>query len=198
MSQAPIVCDDGRVCCGGFQFAILIAICTLAAARMPNAFAAEPQLQAPPAPPFAGVSRWLNTNPLTIESQRGKVVVLHFWTFGCVNCQHNLPYYNRWRHDYAEKDVQIIGVHTPETTDEADAQQVAAHVKQLGIEYPVAIDGDHATWDAYKNRVWPSIFLIDKRGRIRDRWDGELEYQEAGGDKRLRSEIQELLAEAQP
>jgi peroxiredoxin len=169
--------------------AILLIVATFLAKRLA---ADEPR---PPAPQFAGISQWLNSKPLTIESQRGKVVVLHFWTFDCINCQHNLPYYSRWRHDFAEKDVQIIGVHTPETSDEADAQQVASHVKQLGIEYPVAIDGNRATWAAYNNRVWPSVYLIDKQGRIRYRWDGELEYQDAGGDKLVRVKIEALLAE---
>jgi thiol-disulfide isomerase/thioredoxin len=132
---------------------LTFAIVSLSTALMTTPLSAdEPPSPAPMAPQLAGISQWLNSNPLTIESQRGKVVVLHFWTFGCINCQHNLPYYSRWRHDFAEKDVQIIGVHTPETTDEADPQHVASHVRQLGITYPVAVDGDHATWEAYNNR----------------------------------------------
>jgi peroxiredoxin len=172
------------------------AICLFSTAFLTNQLAAdEPQPAAPQAPEFAGVSQWLNSNPLTIESLRGKVVVIHFWTFDCINCQHNLPYYSRWRHDFAEKDVQIIGVHTPETTDEADMQQLVSHVKQLGITYPVAVDGDHATWKAYNNRYWPSIYLIDKQGRIRYRWDGELENGDAASDKLIRVKIEALIAE---
>ncbi len=122
--------------------------------------------------------------------------MLHFWTFGCINCQHNLPYYNQWQADFAKDDVQIIGVHTPETSVEANPKTAATQVTKLKIKYPVAIDTDGATWKAYENRFWPSIYLIDKQGQIRYRWEGELEYQDAGGDKLMRTKIKELLAEA--
>jgi len=158
-------------------------------------FATEDASTAPQAPEPTGISRWINSEPLTLESQRGKVVVLHFWTFGCINCQHNLPYYNQWRKDLAEENVQIVGIHTPETDGEANEGDVVAAVKKLGIEYPVAIDNERATWQAYKNRYWPAIYLIDKSGRVRYRWDGELEYQNAGGDKKVLSIIKRLMAE---
>jgi len=106
-----------------------------------------------------------------------------------------LPYYNKWQTDFAGDDVQIIGVHTPETSNEADPNNVTAQVKKLGIKYPVAVDGASATWKAYDNHYWPSIYLIDRQGRIRYHWDGELEYQAAGGDAILRGKIKELLAE---
>jgi peroxiredoxin len=147
------------------------------------------------APELTQIDHWINTDGLKLSDQRGKVVVLHFWTFGCINCQHNLPYYNKWQADFAKEDVQIIGVHTPETTVEADPKTVATQAAKLKIKYPVAIDSDGATWKAYENRFWPSIYLIDKQGQIRYRWEGELEYRDAGGDKLLRVKIKELLAD---
>src|SRR5882757_2662477 len=91
-----------------------------------------------PAPELTHIDQWINSDGFTLASQKGKVVVLHFWTFGCINCQHNLPYYNKWQTDFAGDDVQIIGVHTPETSNEADPNNVTAQVKKLGIKYPVA------------------------------------------------------------
>jgi peroxiredoxin len=156
----------------------------------------QPQASMHPAPELTKIDHWINSDGLNLADQKGKVVVLHFWTFGCINCQHNLPYYNQWRDDFADSEVQIIGVHTPETSNEADFNNIAAEVKKLGIKYPVAVDTAAATWKAYDNHYWPSIYLIDKRGQIRFRWDGELEYQSAGGDKLLRAKIKELLAES--
>jgi thiol-disulfide isomerase/thioredoxin len=148
-----------------------------------------------PAPALAGIAKWINSKPLSVAEQRGKVVVLHFWTFGCINCRHNLPFCNRWADEFAKENVQFVGIHTPETDGEGDVAAVAARVAELGIKYPIAVDNDRATWDAFGNRYWPGIYLIDKKGRIRYRWDGELEYQGAGGDAQMRAKIRELLAE---
>lgn len=170
----------------------LIAVVILVATHL---LAREPQTLRTKAPELAGISRWVNSNGLKLADQKGKVIVLHFWTFGCINCQRNLPYYNKWQEEFSNDDIQIVGVHTPETTGEADFDQVSQHVKKLGIKYPVAVDNDSSTWCAYDNRYWPSIYLIDKSGNVRYRWDGELEYQDAGGDKAIRAKIKELLAE---
>ena len=121
--------------------------------------------------------------------------MLHFWTFGCINCQRNLPHYNKWQQEFAGHDVQLIGIHTPESAEESDPANVEASVKELGIKYPVAVDNDQATWQAYANRYWPSIYVIDKQGKVAYRWDGELEFRGAGGDKIVRAKIRELLAE---
>lgn len=150
----------------------------------------------PQAPELAEITDWINSKPLELKGLRGKVVVLHFWTLGCINCQHNLPYYNRWRADFPGDKLAIVGVHTPETSTEYNTDNVAARVKKLEIKYPVAIDNKLATWKAYKNRYWPSVYVIDKQGRVRLRWDGELEYRDKGGDKLVRAKIQEFLAEA--
>src|SRR5882672_9122049 len=93
-----------------------------------------PQETMQPAPELTQIDQWINSKGLTLTSLKGKVVVLHFWTFECINCRHNLPYYNKWQSDFARDDVQIIGVHTPETSAEADPKNVSDQVKKLGIE----------------------------------------------------------------
>jgi thiol-disulfide isomerase/thioredoxin len=173
------------------RFATIIVLGALVGKLSWAESAAEPPL----APEPTGIARWISSDPLTLESQRGKVIVLHFWTFGCINCQHNLPFYNQWRKDFPADRLQIIGVHTPETEGEADEDSVATQVQKLEIKYPVAVDNELATWRAYQNRYWPAIYLIDKSGRVRYRWDGELEYNDAGGDKSMRARIDRLLRE---
>ena len=177
------------------KMASLISAALLSAILADRLSAQEPRSKFPQAPELTAIDSWVNSEALTLADQKGKVVVLHFWTFGCINCQRNLPHYNKWFEDFAKDKVTIIGVHTPETANEADEKNVAKEVKKLKIKYPVAIDGERATWQAYRNQWWPSIYLIDKAGRVRFRWDGELEYQEAGGDKIVRAKIKELLAE---
>jgi thiol-disulfide isomerase/thioredoxin len=147
------------------------------------------------APALSQVGPWFNSQGLELKDLRGKVVVLHFWTFGCINCQRNLPYYNAWQKDFSNEPLAIIGVHTPEFKHEADSAAIAEQIKQRKIEYPVTLDSKNATWLAYNNRFWPAIYLIDKQGRIRQRWEGELEFNNAGGDKKMRAMIKELLAE---
>jgi peroxiredoxin len=148
-----------------------------------------------PAPALTGIKAWENSSGLTLADLKGKVVVLHFWTFGCVNCQRNLPVYNRWQKDFAAKGIVILGVHTPETEDETKKENVAEQVKKREIKYPVAVDTEGASWRAYGNRYWPAIYLIDRRGKIRFRWDGELESNNAHGDFIIRKKIDALLAE---
>lgn len=155
----------------------------------------QPQELMQPAPELTKINRWINSDGFTLASQKGKVVVVHFWTFGCINCRHNLPYYNKWQEDFAGKDVQIVGVHTPETAAESNVNNVATQAKKLDIKYPVAVDGASETWKAFDNHYWPSIYLVDRRGRIRYHWDGELEFGNTHGDSVLRAKISELLAE---
>ncbi len=148
-----------------------------------------------PAPELAGIQGWQNSKGTTLAALKGKVVVLHFWTFGCINCQRNLPIYNAWQKDFGGKDVQIIGVHTPETDDEAKVENIIAQVKKRHIEYPVAFDRDGDSWKAYANRYWPAVYLIDRQGKVRFRWEGELESGDAHGDSIMRQRIDALLAE---
>ncbi len=187
------------------ELPIMVAAATLwFVSRSPgteNVRAADPQnvrskdVLDGPAPELAGIQGWENSKGTTIAASKGKVVVLHFWTFGCINCQRNLPLYNGWQKDFAGKDLQLIGVHTPETDDETKAGNIIAQVKKRHIEYPVAFDRNGDTWKAYGNRYWPAVYLIDRHGKVRFRWEGELESGGAGGDAIMRKRIEALLAE---
>jgi thiol-disulfide isomerase/thioredoxin len=141
---------------------------------------------------------WINTEggrPIQLGSRHGKVTVVEFWTFGCINCRHNLPSYARWYRQFGREDVAIIGVHTPETDEERNAANVKAAVKQLGIEYPVLVDDQSANWRRWGLEFWPTAFLVDKQGRIRYRWEGELNYGNAGGEGTMTALIEKLLKE---
>ncbi len=129
-----------------------------------------------PAPELAGISGWINSQPFNISSQRGKVVLVDFWTYSCINCVRTLPYLKSWHEKYPE--LVIIGVHTPEFEFEKDYDNVKAAVEKYSIKYPVAQDNDYATWRAYKNRYWPRKYLIDREGNIRYDHIGEGAYEE--------------------
>jgi len=150
------------------------------------------------APELLG-SHWLNTpdgKPVTLASRRGKVIVVEFWTFGCINCRHNLPAYAHWQQQFSNRDVVIVGVHTPETESERDPANVARQVKRLGISYPVLLDTDGANWNRWHQRYWPAVYLVDSLGRIRYGWEGELNYAGASGEAQMAQLIEELLMEA--
>jgi thiol-disulfide isomerase/thioredoxin len=146
------------------------------------------------APEFPQGTEWLQSKPLTLASLRGQVVVVHFWTFGCINCIHNYPVYKAWQEKYAGKGVTIIGVHTPEFANEADVDRIRAKARANGLEFPIAVDNDSRIWKAWDNHYWPSINLIDKKGRARYHWDGELHLDSADG-RQFASRIDDLLAE---
>jgi thiol-disulfide isomerase/thioredoxin len=147
------------------------------------------------APELRGVDEWINTPPLTLKSLRGKVVVLNFWTFGCINCIHNLPHYKAWVKEYAKEPVVLLGIHTPETDEEHDLDKVKKAVAEKELVYPIAIDNRRETWKAWGNDVWPSVYLIDKRGYVRYWWYGELNWKDAHNENEVRQRIRELLAE---
>jgi peroxiredoxin len=147
------------------------------------------------APEFAPGTTWLQSKPLTLATLRGQVVVVHFWTFGCINCIHNYPAYKAWHEQYAGKGVTIVGIHTPEFQREADVERVRAKAEQNGLKFPIAVDRDEQNWKAWNNRYWPSIYLVDKRGRVRHNWEGELGSPGSDGERLLRQQIDELLAE---
>ena len=147
------------------------------------------------APEFARGTKWLQSKPLTLASLRGKVVVVHFWTFGCINCIHNYPAYKAWHEKYAGKGVTIVGIHTPEFANEADVKRVLASARKNGLKFPIAVDNGGQNWKNWKNRYWPSIYLIDKKGRVRYRWEGELDSEKTKGERLMRKRIEELLAE---
>lgn len=141
------------------------------------------------APEIVGITNWLNSDPLTMEKLRGKVVLIDFWTYTCINCIRTLPHVTSWHEKYADDGLVILGVHSPEFEFEKDTENVAEAMEDYGIEYPVAQDNDFATWKNYKNRYWPAKYLIDAEGRIRYYHFGEGAYEET------ELSIQQLLGE---
>jgi thiol-disulfide isomerase/thioredoxin len=129
-----------------------------------------------PAPDFTGIEGWLNTSPLTLAGLRGKVVLVDFWTFSCVNCVRTLPHLKVLYDDYKSDGLVIVGVHSPEFDFEKVQANVAAAVSRLGVTWPVAIDSAMATWNAYQNQYWPAEYLLDQQGRIAYTNFGEGEY----------------------
>jgi thiol-disulfide isomerase/thioredoxin len=142
-----------------------------------------------PAAPEISTGTWMNSEPLTLKSLHGRVVLVDFWTFACYNCRNTLPFVKRWHERYADKGLTVIGVHSPELDEERNLDNVRREVASLGIQYPVVTDNDFANWKAYDVEGWPTMFLIDKAGRIRWMHIGEGAYDEA------EQTIQELLAE---
>jgi thiol-disulfide isomerase/thioredoxin len=160
-----------------------------AADRLPAAMQAK-------APELAA-GQWLNVTG-GIEppgAWRGQVTVVHFWTYGCINCKRNLPVYNRWRQRFAGRPVAMVGIHTPEFEYEAQPANVARRVKDFGIAYPVLLDPDQINWRRWNQQFWPAVYLVDKRGWIRYRWDGELNYGSLDGERKMTERIEELLQE---
>ena len=144
------------------------------------------------APEFAQITGYINTphnSPITLSSLKGKVVLVDFWTYSCINCIRTIPYLNDWDQKYAGNGLVIVGVHSPEFEFEKNYDNVKAAVQRLGITYPVVLDSDHGTWNAYGNQYWPRHYLIDAQGYIRDNHIGE------GGYEQTEKTIQSLLAE---
>jgi thiol-disulfide isomerase/thioredoxin len=139
--------------------------------------------------PELGAGDWINSEPVKLRDLRGRVVLIEFWTFGCYNCRNTVPFVKGWHNRYRDKGLTIIGVHSPEFDEERDVENLRRQVASLGISYPVVTDNDYQTWKAYNVEAWPTIFLLDKQGRIRWMHVGEGAYDET---ERL---IQELLAE---
>ncbi len=140
------------------------------------------------APEFIPGGEWINSEPLTIQGLHGKVVLVDFWTYTCINCIRTLPYLKSWHEKYADKGLVIVGVHTPEFEFEKNINNVKKAVKDFGLKYPIMQDNDYATWQAYANHYWPAKYLVDKNGKIRYTHFGEGNYDET------EQKIQELLA----
>jgi cytochrome c biogenesis protein CcdA/thiol-disulfide isomerase/thioredoxin len=141
------------------------------------------------APEFQEIDRWLNSKPLTLASLRGKVVLIDFWTYSCINCLRTLPYVKRWADTYRGAGLVVVGVHTPEFAFERVPANVERAVRSLGVHYPVALDNGYRTWSAWGNQYWPAKYLVDRRGHVRYAHFGEGEYQ------RSEDVIRTLLAE---
>jgi cytochrome c biogenesis protein CcdA/thiol-disulfide isomerase/thioredoxin len=161
-----------------------------AASHLPSLALASKPIKVPlndygKAPDFTGISDWLNTSPLSIASLRGKVVLVDFWTYSCINCLRTLPHLEEWDHAYRSKGLVVVGVHTPEFGFEHDLGNVTEATKRLGVRYPVALDNDYRTWNAYSNQYWPAEYLIDQNGNVRHIHFGEGDYDGTEHDIRL-------------
>ena len=141
-------------------------------------------------PSFAGATGWLNSEPLTPEGLRGRVVLVDFWTYTCVNWLRTLPYVRAWDAKYAAQGLTTIGVHTPEFDFERDVDNIIAQARALRVPYPIAIDSDYGVWQAFDNHYWPAVYIADAQGRIRYHHFGEGEY------AMQEMVIQQLLLEA--
>ncbi|MET0255734.1 MAG: redoxin family protein [Luteibacter sp.] len=136
---------------------------------------------APPAttaPEFTGITHWFNSQPLTMSQLRGKVTLVEFWTNECINCLHVLPHTRALHDAYKADGLVVVGVHTPEYDEERDPATVEAAIRRFGIDWPVAMDNNQATWNAWGNRFWPAVYLIDQQGHVVYRHFGEGNYAE--------------------
>ena len=141
-------------------------------------------------PPLDGATGWLNSEPLNPEGLHGRVVAANFCTYTCINWIRTLPYIRAWAERYADQGLVMLGVHTPEFSVEKDVGNIRRALGQMKVEHPIAIDSDYAVWEAFANRYWPALYLIDAEGRIRHHWFGEGDYE------RSERAIQRLLSEA--
>jgi cytochrome c biogenesis protein CcdA/thiol-disulfide isomerase/thioredoxin len=147
-----------------------------------------------PMPSLSGAVEWLNSPALSNDSLRGKVVLVDFWTYDCINCQHTLPYVKDWAKKYEKDGLVVIGVHTPEYGYERILDNVRDQVKKLGITYPVAIDNNYAIWRAFDNQYWPAHYLIDAKGQVRYTHFGEGRYETQ--EQMIRQLLEEAKAPA--
>jgi thiol-disulfide isomerase/thioredoxin len=141
-------------------------------------------------PPLDGAAAWINSPPLKTADLRGKVVLIEFWTYTCINWRRQLPYVRAWADKYRDKGLVVIGVHTPEFAFEKNIDNVRRATEEIRVPYPVAVDSDYAIWRAFNNEYWPSLYFVDTQGRIRHHQFGEGDYEQS------ETVIQQLLAEA--
>lgn len=141
-------------------------------------------------PALTGATTWLNSAPLTPAQLRGKVVLVDFWTYSCINCIRTLPHVRAWAEKYRSQGLVVIGVHTPEFGFEKDAANINKAIERFKIDYPIAVDSNHQIWNAFHNKAWPAFYLADTTGQIRARVSGEGNYE------KTEKAIQALLAEA--
>ena len=174
---------------------VLVVVAVLAIAQFgPSALSGEETTRrdSRPVPEFSGISAWLNSPPLTTEGLRGKVVLVQFWTYSCINCLRTLPYVTRWHEQYKDKGLVVVGVHTPEFAFEKERTNVETAIRRLGIHYPVAQDNQYRTWRAFGNQYWPAAYLIDRSGTIVATQFGE------GGYLQMENAIARLVGDRAP
>ena len=175
----------------GIVVAIVIVAASIYATGFSKPFGSSAEYKSfeSAAAPELAAGDWINSERLKLNELRGRVVLLDFWTFGCINCRNTLPYIKSLDDRYRQKGLTIIGVHSPEFDEERKVEHLRREVSSLGIRYAVVTDNDYQTWNSYKVEAWPTVFLVDKQGRIRWMHVGEGDYEEA------ERQIQRLLAE---
>ena len=141
----------------------------------------------------AGPSEWVNGQPLRTDQLRGKVVIVHYFAFGCINCIHNYPTYRKWQDELAGKNVVLIGIHTPETQGEHNVETLKSKLKAEQLNFPVIVDNAKANWTAWGNTMWPSVYVLDQEGYLRTFWAGELHWQGRDGEAVVRKQVDALL-----
>jgi thiol-disulfide isomerase/thioredoxin len=178
----------------GRQSAVTSGGPSMMSANPAVAMQAKPAAQALPdqgiMPSLTGAVEWLNSPPLTAEGLKGKVVLIDFWTYSCINWRRTHPYVRAWAEKYKDQGLVVIGVHSPEFEFEKNVDNVRWAAKDMRVDYPIAIDSDHAIWRAFRNNYWPALYFVDAKGRIRHHEFGEGEYEQS------EKIIQQLLAEA--
>ncbi len=152
----------------------------------------------PMAPEFADDCQWFNASPLTLRSLRGQVVIVHFYAFQCHNCHANFEIYRRWHQQWSDQGVVVIGIQSPETKRERDPEAVRQAAVERQLSFPIVLDLEMKNWTAWANTMWPTVYVIDKRGYIRFWWQGELNWQGATGDQTVEEVVEAVLAEASP
>lgn len=149
----------------------------------------------PFAPELIDSGYWSGKEKLTLESLKGQVVLIHFYAFQCHNCVANFGHYKRWDESLRSRGIRLIGIQTPETPAERDPEKVTAAAKKEGFQFPVLIDVENKNWDAWGNTMWPTVYVIDKKGYIRFWWQGELNWEGATVDQQIEAVIEELAKE---
>ena len=155
---------------------LLAVACTSGAQGEPLEPNRSIAIESSTAPEFTGIGHWINSAPLTMAQLRGKVVLVEFWTYDCINCIHVLPHVKQWHERYKDQGLVVVGVHTPEYGHERILGNLEKAVKRFDIAYPVAQDNEYETWNAFGNRYWPALYLIDGNGKIVYRHYGEGDY----------------------
>ncbi|MGH8145284.1 MAG: redoxin family protein [Rhodanobacteraceae bacterium] len=172
----------------------LAAIALLGTAVSTPGFAESASMQQ--APEFAGISKWINSPPLTMQQLRGKVVLIDFWAYSCINCLRTLPHVTHWYDTYKNKSLVVVGVHTPEFDFGKNPTNVERAVKHFGIHYPVAMDNGYQTWNAWHNQFWPAEYLVNRAGEVVLTHIGEGNYAEMENAIRKQLGLQPLAAAA--
>jgi thiol-disulfide isomerase/thioredoxin len=196
-AAASVVMNGDAVMSGNPSMRISASAPTMAMTANPVATMKATRVPAPQAlpiegslPSLSGAVEWLNSPPLAPEQLKGKVALIDFWTYSCVNCLRSIPYVRAWAEKYRDRGLVVIGVHAPEFPFENKVDNVRQAVARLKINYPVATDNDYAIWRAFDNEYWPADYFIDAQGRIRHHFFGEGDYAES------EKAIQQLLAES--